>query len=53
MTLSRREMIAAIASGVAPPAIAASHETSQQIKYPGPTTINSALLDFLSVSAQR
>ena len=39
MTFSRREMIGAIASGVALPAFAAPQETSQQIKYPGPATI--------------
>jgi pimeloyl-ACP methyl ester carboxylesterase len=45
MTLSRREMIGAIASGVALPAIAASHETSQQGKYPGPTTIKHRVIN--------
>jgi hypothetical protein len=38
MTLSRREMIGAIASGVVLPAIAAPRDNPRQIKYHGPTT---------------
>src|ERR1700692_1186623 len=45
MTLSRRELIGAIASGVALPAIAAPEETSQQIKYPGPPTIKHRVIN--------
>jgi len=45
MTLSRREMIGAIASGVALPAIAAPQETSQQFKYPGPPTIKHRVIN--------
>jgi pimeloyl-ACP methyl ester carboxylesterase len=45
MTLSRREMIAAIASSAALPAIAAPQESSQQAKYPGPTTIKHRVID--------
>ena len=45
MTLSRREMIAAIASSAALPAIAAPQESSQQAKYPGATTIKHRVID--------
>ena len=45
MTLSRRELIGAIASGVALPAIAAPEETSPQIKYPGPPTIKHRVIN--------
>jgi alpha-beta hydrolase superfamily lysophospholipase len=45
MTLSRREMIGAIASSVALPAIAAPQGGSQQIKYPGSATIQHRVID--------
>jgi pimeloyl-ACP methyl ester carboxylesterase len=45
MTFSRREMIGAIASTVALPAMAATQETSPQNKYLGPPSIKHRIID--------
>jgi pimeloyl-ACP methyl ester carboxylesterase len=45
MTVSRRELIGAIASGVALPVVAAAQETSKQISYPGPTTLKHRVIN--------
>lgn len=45
MTLSRRELIGAIASGVALPAIATPQEVAQQIEYPGAPTIKHRVIN--------